>query len=182
MSLPRHVTSLLPGLISVASIGGVLFLTWLSDRSVSVFTIILISSLGSALGVFFLWGFAGGSMALLVSFSLAYGFFAGGFTASYAAVAKELRRVMQRRQETSQSGPGLAGADIGSIFGLLSLGRGIGNIISGPVSELLLNGRTAGYGSGYGSLIVFTGATMVVTFSSSLFKWGFMSQPAQLTS
>jgi hypothetical protein len=54
---------------------------------------------------------------------------------------------------------------MGSIMGLLSVGRGIGNVVSGPLSEVLMGWRGSGlfaYGSEYGSLITFTGITAVV--------------------
>jgi hypothetical protein len=57
------------------------------------------------------------------------------------------------------------GSDLGSIFGLLSLGRGIGNVICGPMSEGLLryhdwnNRARFAYGSDYGVLVIFTGCT-----------------------
>ena len=128
--------------------------------------LVLISSLGSTLAVLLFWGLANNSIALLVLFSIAYGFFAGGFSAVYAGVAKELRSTMVRRQEQG-SGTELAGADLGAIFGLLGLGRGFGNIICGPVSELLLKDNIAGYGGGYGPLIIFTGVAMAVTTGSA---------------
>lgn len=49
------------------------------------------------------------------------------------------------------------------IFGLLAAGRGIGSVLSGPLSEALLQGKpwagdaSLGYRTGYGGLIVFTG-------------------------
>jgi len=51
------------------------------------------------------------------------------------------------------------------IYSLLSVGRGIGNAISGPLSEALINGMPwkgeiiGGYGSGFGVLITFFGLT-----------------------
>lgn len=50
-------------------------------------------------------------------------------------------------------------------FVLLAAGRGVGNILAGPMSQALYHtmpwkGEAGGaYGSGYGSLIVFTGIT-----------------------
>lgn len=52
-----------------------------------------------------------------------------------------------------------------SIIGLLSVGRGIGNVVCGPLSGLLLSkgstqvGGGFGYQSEYGALIIFTGIT-----------------------
>jgi hypothetical protein len=59
-------------------------------------------------------------------------------------------------------------ADIGSLLGVISAGRGVGAVVSGPLSEALLSGKPwqgdagLGYGSGYGGLIVFTGVTATV--------------------
>ena len=58
-------------------------------------------------------------------------------------------------------------ADQTLIFGLLAAGRGIGCVISGPLSDVLLksgNGwhATAAYGTGYGLLIIFTGITALL--------------------
>lgn len=86
-----------------------------------------------------------------------YGAFAGGFTSTYIGMTKETIG-------------DTVGADSGTVFGLFCVGRGIGAVASGPLSEALLalngnskhgNGGFAlgslGYGTGYGALIVFTG-------------------------
>jgi MFS family permease len=121
----------------------------------------LLSTVGSVLSVFLLWGLSSPSTALplLIIFALSYGFFAGGFTATYAGIVRELRRV---------SPPGAA--DLGSIFGLLSAGRGIGNVVCGPVSELLLRGGNQeyatefAYGTSFSPLVIFTGVTAMMAF------------------
>ncbi|PTB80155.1 MFS general substrate transporter [Trichoderma longibrachiatum ATCC 18648] len=70
----------------------------------------------------------------------------------------------------------LAAFDPVMVFGYLAAGRGIGNVVSGPLSEALVKGMSwqgqaaGGYGSGYGPLIAFTGATAVVGGSSFLWK------------
>ena len=168
-NLPPSIQSLLLSLINLATIPGLLFLTSLSDHSISVYTLVLISALGSCLATFLLWGLASTHLPVLILFSLSYGFFGGGFTSVYAATAKEVRNVMVSRRGDA----GLAGADVGSIFGLLGVGRGIGNVIAGPLSEVLLKGDTGmgGYGSGYGPLVVFTGATAGVTVATAMVRW-----------
>jgi hypothetical protein len=140
-----------------------MFLSMLSER-VSVYTILLISSLGSTLSVFLLWGLSGSSTGLLVAFALCYGAFAGGFTAVYAGAAKELRRVTPGG-ETGR-------ADLGSMMGLLGGGRGIGNVACGPVSEALLRHSAGwkvaagGYSSSFGPLIIFAGTTAALAMSA----------------
>ncbi|KAJ9630011.1 hypothetical protein H2204_008815 [Knufia peltigerae] len=159
--------SFLVSLLNIAQVPGVMFLSMLSDR-VSVYTILLISSLGSTLSVFLLWGLSGSSTGLLVAFALCYGAFAGGFTAVYAGAAKELRRVTPGG-ETGR-------ADLGSMLGLLGGGRGIGNVACGPVSEALLRHRTGwkevagGYYGSFGPLIIFAGTTAALTMSAWIAK------------
>ncbi|KAF4542177.1 Mfs monocarboxylate [Lasiodiplodia theobromae] len=65
------------------------------------------------------------SVALLVVFALAYGFFAGGFSSTWGGVLRELER----------ENPTL---DTGFAFGLLAGGRGVGNVVSGPISVALI--------------------------------------------
>jgi MFS family permease len=157
---------MLVAVLNVSQVPGVMFLSALSDR-VSVYTVMLISSLGSTIAIFCLWGFASSSTAILVVFAVCYGFFAGGFTAVYAGAARELRRVTPGG-ETGR-------ADLGSILGLLGGGRGIGNVICGPVSEALLHHKgwrsaQGAYASSFGPLITFTGVTAAITMSSWLAK------------
>lgn len=71
--LPIHI------LYIGASVPGLIFLGWLSD-ALDVQWSILISSLGSASAVFFLWGFSESLSPLLV-FSCVYGFLAPSWSA-----------------------------------------------------------------------------------------------------
>lgn len=126
----------------------------LGDHS-GVTTTVLVSTLGSALAVFLFWGFAS-QVALLTVFALTYGFFAGGFSSTWTGVLKELKH----------QSPAL---DTGFIFGLLAGGRGIGNVISGPLSVALMtregwlkDGKCWGFNGEYGGIILFTGVTAVL--------------------
>ncbi|KAF5509990.1 Fujikurins efflux protein [Colletotrichum siamense] len=96
-------------LINVTSIPGGIVMGSLGDH-LRVTTVILISTIGSALAVFLFWGFSSHT-ALLAVFSITYGFFAGGFSSTWSGVLSELK---------AQS-PAL---DTGFIFGLLAGGRG----------------------------------------------------------
>ena len=122
----------------------------------------LLSSVGSALSVLLFWGlsvsstssaaYPQASTALLALFSITYGFFAGGFSSTWSGVLVQIK----------QDSPSL---DTGLVFGLLAGGRGIGNVISGPLSTALIEagGLSAakgfGYSTEYGTLILFTGIT-----------------------
>ncbi|KAI3557869.1 hypothetical protein CABS03_10830 [Colletotrichum abscissum] len=141
-------------LINVTSIPGGIVMGSLGDH-LRVTTVILISTIGSALAVFLFWGFSS-QTALLAVFSITYGFFAGGFSSTWSGVLSELKA----------ESPAV---DTGFIFGLLAGGRGIGNVISGPLSVALLtgdgwirDGKGWGYSGQYGGIILFTGVTAML--------------------
>lgn len=125
----------------------------MNDR-LHVTNVILISTIGSTISVFLFWGLSS-QLALLVAFAVVYGLFAGGYSSTWSGVLTELK---------AQS-PSL---DTGLMFGLLAGARGVGNMISGPLSVALINNAgkgTAGawgYGTEYGPVIIFTGATAVL--------------------
>ena len=62
------------------------------------------------------------------------------------------------------------------VFGFLCIGRGVGNIISGPLSGVLASHMpwqgqvVGGYGSGYGILIVYTGVAGLLGGLNFLWK------------
>jgi hypothetical protein len=66
--------------------------------------------------------------------------------------------------------------DRGMLLGVIREGRGIGSVLSGPLSKEVLRRRSwegkaeFGYGSGYGNLIVFTRVTAAVGGLSFLGK------------
>lgn len=105
-------------------------------------------------------------MALLVMFSVTFGFFAGGYSSTWGGVINELEREAAARNEA---------VDSGMLYGLLNGARGIGYVSGGLAAVPLLRagadiggiGRF-GYGTAYGPLIVFTG------LSSVLGGWGML--------
>ncbi|KAF1913298.1 major facilitator superfamily domain-containing protein [Ampelomyces quisqualis] len=121
---------------------------------------LLVSAVGSAVGVFLLWGLAT-SLPLLYVFCAVYGAFAGCQSSAWSAIVRDTQK---RRR----------GTDSGMAWACLSAGKGVGNLCSGPLSEALLKAGnwSAGvaYGSGYGALIAFTGLTAL--FSG----WGFIAK------
>ena len=135
-------------LFNTTSVFGQVILGSLIDR-VHVTTVVIISTIGATLSVFLLWGFSS-SLPLLCIFSLVYGLFAGGFSSTFTGVIQEVKKIDHR-------------AEAGLVFGFMAAGRGVGSVVSGPLSEALLSEKpwvgeaVAGYGSGYGGLIVFTG-------------------------
>lgn len=126
-------------------------------------TCILVSTVGTVLSVFFIWGFAV-SIPTLYMFCIVYGLLAGGFSSTWAGVAHEIQLANPE-------------ADATVIFPFMELGRGIGNMASGPLSEALLRandweGRAWGvFGTEYGPLVACTGATAIVGGASVMARW-----------
>lgn len=140
-------------LFNATSVFGTIIMGSLTDR-LHVTSVIGIATIGATLSVFLLWGFAT-SLPVLCIFSLLYGLTAGGFSSTWAGCITEVRKTNDRAE------PGL-------IFGLWAAGRGIGSVVSGPLSEALVSSKpwageaALGYGSGYGLLIVFTGISAML--------------------
>lgn len=136
--------------VNVASVFGCILMGHLIDRF-HVTTCILVSTIGATLGTLLFWGFST-SLPLLYIFCITYGLFAGSFSSTWTGIIKDV-------QKKSDS------ADAGLIFAFLAAGRGIGNVVSGPLSEALIGGKPwlgeagGAYGSGYGPLIAFTGVS-----------------------
>lgn len=92
---------------------------------------------------------------MLYIFALAYGIFAGGYTATWTGCLAEVQRDSRD-------------AEAGVFLGMMAATRGLGAIVSGPISEELLKlglgakALAGAYGSKYGVVIVFTGVTAVL--------------------
>lgn len=139
-------------LINAAQIVGAMFIGYLCDRC-HVTTAILVCSLGTVVAVFGFWTFAT-FKPLLYIFAIFYGITASGYSTTWSAIAKPIR----------ESYPG---TESGMIIALFSCGKGIGAVVSGPLSEALVeadhwNSAPYAFGSGYGTLIVATGVTALV--------------------
>ncbi|KAI0577061.1 MFS-1 multi-domain protein [Pyrenophora tritici-repentis] len=133
-------------LVNVATVFGSLTMGGIVDHW-HITTCILLSTVGSTLSVFLLWGFST-NLSLLLVFCAAYGFFAGSYATTYPGIMK----VLSKSERTTDST---------MVFALLVAGRGIGNVACGPVTEALITVGEIGdrglYASEYGPLVVFTG-------------------------
>ncbi|KAI1131302.1 major facilitator superfamily domain-containing protein [Nemania abortiva] len=156
----------IPGILSSSAFG------YLSDNKyfpLSATTVTAISALSSSLAAFFLWGFTSqGSLAQLLLFSATFGFFAGGYSATWGGVINELESEAVLCNEA---------VDAGMIYGLLNGARGIGYVSGGLVSVPLLKAGSGtsigefGYASTYGPLILFTGLSSVFGGWGILWRW-----------
>jgi predicted MFS family arabinose efflux permease len=155
--LPSYVTSLglnssygplLLALMSVSQVLGQFTFGLLSDRNLSLGLLTSVSTVMAGVAALALWGLAT-SMPLLVVFALTYGFFAAGYTAMWA------------RMSTAVTSDAMT---MPVVFGLFNFGKGIGNVLAGPISSTLLFRGTflEGYGAAkYMPVIVFTGCSMI---------------------
>ncbi|RAH46867.1 putative MFS monocarboxylate transporter [Aspergillus brunneoviolaceus CBS 621.78] len=180
--LSETTGTFLLALFNATSIVGGIVLGSMCDRF-AVSNIMLLSSMGSGLSVLLFWGLsatatnhlssssehlqAPTALALLTVFSITYGFFAGGFSSTWSGVLAKIKREM----------PSL---ETGLVFGLLAGGRGIGSVISGPLSEKLMQrgpvasvhgGVSTGYATDYGAVILFTGVTALLGGWSWFWSW-----------
>ena len=121
--LLSSLTVVLFNLTSVFGSAGMGFLTDYCDVS----SCVLVSCVGAVLSVLLTWGLATTIISLYI-FAIVYGLSAGGFSATWSGISHEVKK----------SNPS---ADVSMVFGFLETGRGIGNILSGPLSEALLKGR-----------------------------------------
>lgn len=166
-------------MLNVATVVGCVAMGWLTDQ-LHVTTCILVSTAGTAVGTFLLWGL-GQNLATLYAFCALYGMFAGAYTSTWPGIMRQVTTAPPERGEDG-SGSGSSSSSGGRVFdpimvcGFLALGRGIGIVVSGPLSEALIanmpwkGAAAAGYGSCYGTLIALTGTTAVVGGGSYFFR------------
>ncbi|KAF3354661.1 Heat shock 70 kDa protein [Verticillium dahliae VDG1] len=151
--------------VNVASVFGCVAMGHMVDR-LPVGHCLLVSSIGAAVGCLMLWGFAS-NLPVLYVFCAVYGLLAGSYTSAWPGV---MTSIVEREKGQGR------GVDPILVFGCLASGRGVGNMVSGPLSEALIEGKpwmgdaAFGYGSGYGTLIVFTGVTAALGGMSWLWK------------
>jgi MFS family permease len=153
-------------LLNLASAIGLVIMGLLSDR-LAVSTCMIISAAGAATSVLVIWGLAP-SLPVLYLFCVLYGLFAGSWPSIWPGIMKQV----------SQNGDtgGYGNVDPVMVQGQLCVSRGIGNIASGPLSNWLIKDMpwkgqaVAGYGSGYGLLILYTGITALLSGINLLFK------------
>ncbi|KAF1845206.1 MFS general substrate transporter [Cucurbitaria berberidis CBS 394.84] len=162
-ALSPTFSTLLLTLINIPGICSSTFFGFLSDNKhfqLSAPTVTAISAISSALAAFLFWGLAArGGIALLVLFAITFGFFASGYSATWAGIMNDMEQDAAERNEA---------LDSGVLYGLLNGARGIGYVGGGLVSVPLIKAGSTdsvgnfGYGSTYGPLIIFTGLALAL--------------------
>ncbi|KAF7548522.1 hypothetical protein G7046_g8650 [Stylonectria norvegica] len=136
-----------------ATVMGQVSFGYLSDRVNNVLILAFISSIVSSIAAFAIWGFAR-SLATLIVFSLVYGWFAGAFVVLWPKFGSILSEDPQ------------------PVYSIMGFGKGIGSIVTGPITAQLLTGSvTSGYGLGkYQPLILYLGSFMLCS-SLGILGW-----------
>ncbi|KAJ7608151.1 MFS general substrate transporter [Roridomyces roridus] len=109
-------------LLNGASVVGRLSMGYLSDK-INPWILALSSLLTTSVITFILWGVLSHSLPGLLAFGLAYGSSAGGWSSLWTSFVQPL----------AKDDPGLST----TLYGYLLLSRGIGNIVSTPISAKL---------------------------------------------
>lgn len=141
-------------MVNLASVLGCTLTGALMDR-VDFTAVVLAISVGAAVAILAVWGVSS-SVAPLCVFSLMYGITAGSYSTTWAGMTKDIQKQVSN-------------ADANVVFGFLAAGRGIGAVVSGPLSDALIANSgpvTQGYSDAYRSLVIFAGCTTIVGGSS----------------
>jgi MFS family permease len=155
LGLSSKSGALLLALMSIFQVGGQFVFGLLSDRKVPLDVLASLSTVIAAIACLAIWRLAE-SLPVLIVFAIIYGFFAAGFTATWARMSTSIT-------DDETAGP--------IVFSLLNLGKGIGNVLAGPIGgALIANSDSAGHkaSSSYRWVVVFTGTCM---FASASMIW-----------
>ncbi|KAL8996585.1 MAG: hypothetical protein Q9169_003924 [Polycauliona sp. 2 TL-2023] len=120
------------------------------DKRVPVEVLVFVSPLMSGIAILGLWGMAS-SIGMLIVFALVYGIFAGGFVVLWARMGTAL-----------SPSPSLALVT----FSAFACEKGIGSVVTGPVSSVLLSADidTEQYGIGkFRNIILYSGVCMMAS-------------------
>jgi MFS family permease len=149
-------------LFNLASVIGCVVLGVLIDKF-HVTTCLAISTFGAAVSVLALWGLAR-NITTIFAFAAIYGLFAGAFSSTWPGIMRLVLREWPNASGTM-------------VFAYLAAGRGLGNIISGPISTyLILDNQsreerpTFGYDSKFMPMIIFTGVSAVLGGVGIMYK------------
>ena len=147
--------AILLALMSVSQVLGQMSFGYLSDGKLSINLLAMSSTLVAAAAVYGCWGVAH-TFGVLTVFSLLYGFFGAGYTALWGRMGTAV----------SSEPTGAFAA-----FGCLNFGKGVGNIVAGPLGGALLKElvQLRSYGTArYESVILFTGSCMAISSATVL--------------
>ena len=149
----KETAALILAIGNIGMLVGDLAFGQLSDK-VDVNILVFVSSGVSAVATFVLWGLFGSgssSRGVLTAFALLFGIFGGGFVVLWARM-----------------GTLFGERDAVTVYSAMSFGRGVGGILSGPFSQILISRVAPAALKGFndtkfGGLIVFVGSCMIAS-------------------
>ncbi|KAF8917335.1 MFS general substrate transporter [Mucidula mucida] len=150
-------------LLNGASVFGRISMGYLSDV-LDPFFLAMSTLLSTSLVTFVIWGLLSRNLAGLLSFGIAYGMLASGWTSLFTAFVRPV----------AKENPNLTT----TLFGYFLFSRGLGNILSTPISSGLITGSTVDMrkafplsGGKYGNVIIFVGTCFAGAAGISLLGW-----------
>ncbi|KAH7329688.1 major facilitator superfamily domain-containing protein [Stachybotrys elegans] len=150
LGLSGREGALLLALMSVTQVVGQFVFGSLSDSKVPLDILACLSTVAAAVASFAIWRQAE-SLSVLIVFALIYGFFAAGFTAIWVRMSTAIT-------DDATAGP--------IVFSSLNFGKGIGNVLAGPIGGFLVSTpNLMDTLASYDLVIIFTGVCM---FASAL--------------
>ena len=142
--------ALILAVMSVSQVLGQFSFGYLSDLKLPLNVFAISSTLVAAVALLACWGLAQ-TFNVMIVLGIIYGFFAAGYTALWG------RMGMAISSEPTATF---------TAFGLLNFGKGVGNVLAGPISGALLSRQVdiGDYGTGrYEPVILFSGSCMLLS-------------------
>ncbi|OAA79454.1 Major facilitator superfamily transporter [Akanthomyces lecanii RCEF 1005] len=159
LGLGERSGAVLLAVMSVAQVCGQFAFGYLSDRKISTNVLASTAVAVAAVACLTMWQLAR-SLALLVCFAVAYGFFGAGYTAMWARMSSNVCKSN--------------GDSASLVFGLLNFGKGLGNVFAGPIGGNLVARGGSQFGGGaleYRWVVVFTGVCMLASAGTIAAKY-----------
>jgi MFS family permease len=145
MGFSSTVGALVLAASNLASVFGQVSLGYLTDHFQNIYILIFISSFTSSVAAFTIWGFSH-SLSSLLAFSVIYGWAAGGYVVFWPKFGSILSDDPQ------------------PVYTLMAFGKGVGNVLTGPISAGLLarSVQSGSYGlSKFEPAVLFVGSLML---------------------
>ncbi|CUA66846.1 hypothetical protein RSOLAG22IIIB_00295 [Rhizoctonia solani] len=163
MKLSDSQASLALALLNGSSVISRITLGHLSD-TFNPWILTTVTLAATSVATFVLWGALVTTIGSLSAYSILFGGLAGGFSSLWTGFIRPIAK-----DDTT---------DATSMLGMLMLSRGLGNVLSTPISSVLIAGSMRDYahfglqnGSRWANLIIYIGTVFAGATSVGLFGW-----------
>src|SRR5699024_9366273 len=131
MGLSGSVGALILAVNNLACVVGQVAFGHLTDRKANIHVLVSATTFVAGVATLTLWG-RGGWLATLLAFSAVYGACAGAYIVFWPKFGS------------------LLSEDPQTVYSLMAFGKGIGNVVTGPISAGLVRGQVTAGGYGLG--------------------------------